>query len=130
MRLSKIQKQPFVFRRHRLVTPMPRFCFMTNIFAENGERVAIFVIAVDHLPTRVAAGEKNCKGQRDSAPKVDTRQCSSRSHRPVGGLVAYRTFRRTAHKAAATTVRRDLGGEQQTKRRNHRENSVHALRWD
>ena len=68
MRLSKIEKQPFIFGRYDFVTPVMRFRFMPNISSKNGERVAMIAIAGDHLPTCVAAGEKDC--QRQSAATV------------------------------------------------------------
>ena len=74
MRLSKIEKQPFIFGGYDFVTPVMRFRFMPNISSKNGERVAMIAIAGDHLPTRVAAGEKNCKGQSDSAPTIKRRR--------------------------------------------------------
>ena len=91
MRLSKIEKQPFIFGRYDLVTPVMRFCFMPNISSKNSEHIAMIAIAGDHLPTCVTAGEKNCKRQSDSAPPIDTRQRSSCSHRPMGGLVWFNT---------------------------------------
>src|ERR1700719_133163 len=128
MRLSKIEKQPFIFGRYDLVTPVMRFRFMPNISSKNGERVAMIAIAGDHLPSCVAAGEKDCECQSDSAPPINTRQRSSYSHRPMGGFVWFNTSRRTARRAVATgSARRNLSREQQTDRRNHSENSVNAL---
>src|SRR5260370_10653538 len=130
MRLSKIEKQPFIFGRYDVVTPVMRFRFMPNISSKNGERVAMIAIAGDHLPTCVAAREKDCKCQSDSAPPMNTRQRSSYSHRPMCGLALFNTSRRTARRAVSTgSARRELSGEQQTERRNHRENSGKALLW-
>src|SRR5712671_1060423 len=65
MRLSKIEKQPFIFGRYDLVTPVVCFRFVPHISSKNGERVAMIAIAGDHLPNCVAAGEKNCEDERD-----------------------------------------------------------------
>src|SRR6478672_3764564 len=122
MRLSKIEKQPFIFGRYDVVTPVTRFRFMPNISSKNGERVAMIAIAGDHLPTCVAADEKDCECERDSAPAINTR------HRSMGCFVWFNTSRRTARRTVATgSARRDLSSQQQTERRNHRENSVNAL---
>ena len=104
MRLSKIEKQPFIFGRYDFVTPVMRFRFMPHISSKNGERISMIAIAGDHLPTCVAAGEKDCKGESESAPTIDMRQRSSvatalwRSR-----LIQYCS--RTARRAVATELR-------------------------
>ena len=105
MRLSKIEKQPFIFGRYDLVTPVMRFRFVPHISSKDGQRISMIAIAGDHLPTCVAAGEKDCQGESDSAPRIDTRQRSSCSHRPMGGLVWFNTSRRTARRAVAIGMR-------------------------
>src|SRR6478735_2630492 len=128
MSLSKIEKQSFIFGRYDVVTPVMRFRFMPHISSKSGERIAMIAIAADHLPNCVAAGEKNCQGQRDSAPLIDMRKRSSRNRRPMGSLVCFNTCRRTAHRAVATKIACcDLRRQQQTERWHHRENSVDAL---
>ena len=69
MRLSKIEKQPFIFGRHDFVTPVMRFRFMPNISSKNGECVPMIAIAGDDLPTCVAAGEQDCQQKRCYGPK-------------------------------------------------------------
>ena len=107
MRLSKIEKQPFIFGRYDLVMPVMRFRFVPNISSKNGERVAMIAIAGDYLPTCVAAGEKDCKASADR-PKVGRR--SAHDRRP--------------QRSALPLM---LRGQEQTERWNHRENSIDAL---
>src|SRR4029077_20753643 len=108
MRLSKIEKQPFIFARYDLVTPVMCFRFVQHISSKNGQRVAMIAIAGDHLPTCVAAGEKDCEDERCPGPKVGSARCADRT--PQRGV---------------PTI--NLRGEQQTERRNHRKNSIDAL---
>src|SRR5262245_55253093 len=102
MGLSEIEKEPFIFCRHNLVTPVTRFGLVPNICAKNGQRISMIAIAGDHFPTRVAAGEEDRKYERDSAPPIEMCQRSCCSHRPMGGLCRLNRCRRTAHRAVAT----------------------------
>lgn len=36
MRLSKVEKQPFIFGSYDLVTPVMRFCFAPHVSSKNG----------------------------------------------------------------------------------------------
>src|SRR4029077_4353177 len=108
MRLSKIEKQPFIFGRYDVVTPVMRFRCMPNISSKNGERVAMIAIAGDHLPTCVAAGENDCQHKRCHSPKVGSVRCADRT--PQRGV---------------PTI--NLRGQKQTERWNHREDSIDAL---
>ena len=109
MRLSKIEKQPFIFGRYDFVTPVMRFRFMPHISSKNGQRISMIAIAGDHLPTCVAAGEKNCESQSCHGPKVAS------VHWVDPG-------RRSAVSLPVICAR-----EKQTQRRNHRKNSIDAL---
>src|SRR5262249_42054323 len=124
----QIQKQPFIFCRYDFVAPMMRFSFVANTSSKHGERVTMIAVAGDHLPSCVTTCEKDRKDQSDSTPLNETRQSSCCGNRPVGGLFCFNRGRRTARRARARGIaQRELRGEQQTERRNHRENSVHAF---
>ena len=81
MGLSKIEKEPFIFCRYDLVTPVTRFSFVPNICAKNGQCISMIAVAGNHLPTCVATGEKDCNGQPRDAPKVGSKRCADRTQR-------------------------------------------------
>ena len=63
IRLSKIQKQSFVFGRYDLVTPVTHFRFVLHIPSKGSQRILMRAIAGDHLPTCVATAEEHCQGE-------------------------------------------------------------------
>jgi len=79
MRLSKIEKHSFIFRRYDFVAPMMRFRFVPRISSKNGQRIAMIPIPGDHLPTCVAAGENDCQHERCHGPKVGSVRCADRT---------------------------------------------------
>src|SRR4029453_4538700 len=60
MRLPQIEEQRLVPRRNNFITPVPRFCFPTNVAPEDSQRVAMIAIAGNYLPSCVATGKEDC----------------------------------------------------------------------
>src|SRR6266550_7650979 len=71
MRFPQIEQQPFILRGNDFVTPMMRFCFMTNVASENNKRVAMITISRDNLENCVAADNQDRENQRDRTPSID-----------------------------------------------------------
>src|SRR5947207_775200 len=122
MRLSKIEKQPFIFCRYDLVTPVTHFRFMPHISSKNGERVAMIAIAGDHLPTCVAAIEDQRTRSRPSAHST-ARICAIDAANKKGAAAADELFHQNGRRIRALQLPCEILDETECRRLPRREKS-------